>query len=281
VAAASRAAAVVGPSADRAELALDGVDLADEGLEHAVLGAVLVDEIVAADLGGRLEGAVDAAVALLEARGVPGDVDVEQVGAVGLEVDALAGGVGGDQDAHRVLVGIGVEGVLDLLAGLVAHAAVEHEDALVGAVGAGDGLGEEVLIIALGITVLGEENDATGRPGALVRGQVARVADAGGEGRAQPGEQGPRLAVGLAAGLLGEGAHALQEVGGLGGGGGQGGRGGAHLGVLLGGERLLVDAVGLGVVAELGLDRADLDAAGLVDRGGVDLERAGERLGAR
>jgi len=180
-----------------------------------------------------------------------------------------------------VLVRLGIEGALDLLAGLVAHAAVEDEDALVGTVGAADGLGEEVLIIALGITVLGEENDAAGRPGALVGGQVAGLADARAEFGAHPGEQGSRLAVGLATGLLREGAYALQEVGGLGRRGGQGGRGGAHLGVLLGGERLVVDAVRLGVVADLGLDGADLDAAGPVDGGDVYLEGAGEGLGAR
>ena len=60
---------------------------------------------MAADLGGRLELAVDAAVALLDAAGVPGQVEVEQVRAVGLEVEALAGGVGGDQDAERMLRG--------------------------------------------------------------------------------------------------------------------------------------------------------------------------------
>jgi hypothetical protein len=50
---------------------------------------------------------------------------VEQVGAVVLQVDALAGGVGGDEDPQGVVRGVGVEGVLDFLAGVVAHAAVE------------------------------------------------------------------------------------------------------------------------------------------------------------
>jgi hypothetical protein len=85
-----------------------------------------------------LEGAVDAAVALLEAGGVPGDVEVEEVGAGGLEVDALAGGVGGEQDAHGVVGGVGVEGALDLFAGFVAMPPWKREDALVGAVGAGE-----------------------------------------------------------------------------------------------------------------------------------------------
>ncbi len=56
---------------------------------------------------------------------VPRDVEVEEVGAVALEVHALARGVGGDEDADRVLVGRAVEGALDLLALVVGHAAVE------------------------------------------------------------------------------------------------------------------------------------------------------------
>ena len=71
---------------------------------------------MAADLVGRLELAVDAAVALLDPAWVPGQVEVEEVGAVGLEVEAFAGGVGGEQDAQGVLRGVGVEAALDLLA---------------------------------------------------------------------------------------------------------------------------------------------------------------------
>ena len=82
-----------------AQLGLDGLGLADEHLQHAVLGALGQDEVVAAHLGRRLQLAVDAAVALLDAAGVPGQVEVEQVGAVGLEVQPLAGGVGCEQDA--------------------------------------------------------------------------------------------------------------------------------------------------------------------------------------
>ena len=70
--------------------------LLDEHLEHAVLDALGQHEVVAADLVGRLELAVDAAVALLDPARVPGQVEVEEVGAVRLEVQALAGRVGGD-----------------------------------------------------------------------------------------------------------------------------------------------------------------------------------------
>ena len=65
--------------------------LADQDGEDAVLGALVVDEVMAEDLGLRLELAVDAAVALLHAARVPRHVEVEQVPAVGLEVRALRG----------------------------------------------------------------------------------------------------------------------------------------------------------------------------------------------
>ena len=54
---------------------------------------------MAVDLRRRLELAVDAAVPLLDATGVPRQVEVEQVGAVGLEVQPFPGGIGSDQDA--------------------------------------------------------------------------------------------------------------------------------------------------------------------------------------
>src|SRR5690606_35030878 len=79
---------------------------------------------------------------------------------VGLEVDALARGVGRDEDADGVLVRRGVEGALHLVARVVAHAAVEDEDALVAAIGVGDGAAQELEEVALGVAPLGEEDDA-------------------------------------------------------------------------------------------------------------------------
>ena len=94
---------VVDHLGEAAEFALDGLRLADQHFQHAILGALREHEVVAADLRGRLQLAVDAPVALLDAAGVPGQVEVEQVGAVRLEVQSLAGGVGGDQDAQRIV----------------------------------------------------------------------------------------------------------------------------------------------------------------------------------
>ena len=102
--------------AEAAQLALDRLRLADQRPQDAVLDPLEVDEVVAVDLGAGLELAVDPAVALLHPARVPGDVDVEEVVAMRLEVQALAGRVGGDQDADGVELRVGVEGPLDLLA---------------------------------------------------------------------------------------------------------------------------------------------------------------------
>lgn len=102
--------------AQAAQLAADADRLLDQHLQHPVLLALGEDEVVAAHLRSALELPVDAAVALLHAARVPGDVEVEEVGAVVLQVAALAGGVRGDEDAQRVLPRVLVEGALDLLA---------------------------------------------------------------------------------------------------------------------------------------------------------------------
>ncbi len=85
-----------------------------------------------ADLG--LADAVDAAEALLEAVRVPRQVVVHhQVGA--LEVDALAGGVGGEQHLH---LGVVLERLLRLQPLLAAHAAVDDDHGLRAAEQRGD-----------------------------------------------------------------------------------------------------------------------------------------------
>ena len=86
----------------RAKLLADALGLADERLQDDVLGALLVDEVAAPDLRRRLQLAVDAAVALFEPRRIPGQIDVDEVVAAHLEVDAFARGVGADQDTQRI-----------------------------------------------------------------------------------------------------------------------------------------------------------------------------------
>ena len=123
-----------------AQLALDGLCLADEHLQHPVLDPLRQHEVVAANLRRRLQLAVDASVALFDAAGVPRQIEVEQIGAVRLEVQSLAGRVGGQQDAERIGGRVGDETPLDLLAAGAAREPVDHRDALARAVGPLDGL---------------------------------------------------------------------------------------------------------------------------------------------
>ena len=266
--------------AERAELARDDVDLAHEGLEHAVLGALGIDEVVAAHLRLGLERAVDAAVALLEARGVPRQIEVEEVGAAGLEVDALARGVGGHEDAQRLFVEGRVEAALHLLARVVAHAALEGGDAVLGGVGVGDGLAEELDQVALRVRPLGEDQDAAIEPVGALRG---RVAEARADVPAQPREERAHLGVGHAAGALGLGAQLDEEGARLFGRRRERRAGLGELGVGLGLQGLVGRAVGLGIgegiEGELG--RESDGTAALLERARVDLEAPGEGLGAR
>ncbi len=77
--------------------------LAHQRFQHDVGLALLVAEIAAEHLLGRLQLAIDAAVALLQPRRVPRQVEMDEVGAPGLQVDAFARGVGADEDAQRLL----------------------------------------------------------------------------------------------------------------------------------------------------------------------------------
>ena len=54
--------------------------------------------------------------------------------AVVLQVHPLPGGIGGDQDPHRLFVGIGIELGLEPLAVVFTHATGEGGDAAIGVV---------------------------------------------------------------------------------------------------------------------------------------------------
>ena len=99
------------------------VQLFQKPLVDLALARVLGDQVPeVADFG--LADAVNAAEPLFQAVGIPGQVVVDhQVRA--LEVDAFAGGVGGDQDFDFLVLG---EGFLGLAAFLAAHAAVDRDD---------------------------------------------------------------------------------------------------------------------------------------------------------
>ena len=56
----------------------------------------MIDEVVAENFRCGLEFAVDTAIPLFQAAGVPRNVEMEEVAAVGLKVEAFAGSIGGD-----------------------------------------------------------------------------------------------------------------------------------------------------------------------------------------
>ena len=200
-----------------------------------------------ADLRRPLQLAVDAPVALLHAARVPRDVEVEQVGAVVLEIDALATGIGRHQDAQRMTGRIGVEGGLDSLPALFADAPVEGHDPLTVAIGTGDSRLELLDEIPLRVRVLGEDEHAPVVP------PCVRCAEARAEVRLHPGEEMPDPAVGQIPGLVGDAGHLVEQrelgthlVGRTGG----CGRSRLHLGVVLGGDLILLQLRPLVIGAE-------------------------------
>src|ERR1039457_3074034 len=125
-----------------------------------VFGTLSEDEVMAADDLFALELAVDAAVALLHSGGVPGNVEMEEVSAVVLEVNAFAGGIGGDENAEGVEIGRSVEGTLDLVEASAAGATLVGGDALFGAVGVREGGFEPLPEVRLGFRELREDEHA-------------------------------------------------------------------------------------------------------------------------
>ena len=121
----------------------DGLGLSDKDLKYTVFNTLGEDKVVATDHVSRLQLAVDAAVALLDAARVPRQIEVEEVRTVSLEIEAFAGGIGGEQDAQRVLCWIGVEPTLNLLTATPSRQAVDNFNPLLRSVSALDGLLED------------------------------------------------------------------------------------------------------------------------------------------
>ena len=123
------------------------------------------------DLGGvQLAVPVDAADPLLQLVRVERDVVVDEPVAVLVQVDALAGRVGGEQDPDLVLVRRFLERQPELLRGCRLHAAEQQLHLLA----AHALLGEQFLQPDLGVAVLGEHHDALVRP-VLAVGQADRL----------------------------------------------------------------------------------------------------------
>jgi hypothetical protein len=98
-----------------------------------------------------LADAMDAAEALLQAVGVPGEVVVDhQVGA--LQVDAFASGVGRQEEVN---VGVAAEALFDGAAGFTAEAAIYVDDVVITAE---EGF-ETAVQVAQGVAVFGEDDE--------------------------------------------------------------------------------------------------------------------------
>ena len=140
-----------------AELFPDDFGLLDEASQHAVFRPLRVDEIAAIDARRRLEFAVDAAIALFKATRVPGQVEMEEVAAMPLKVQAFARGIGRDQDAERVVGGRGVECPFDILPAVGQSRTAENCDPILSALCMRDGLAQQALKPAPCVRVFGKD----------------------------------------------------------------------------------------------------------------------------
>ena len=119
-----------------------------------------------------------------------------------LEVEALARGVGGHQDAQRVARRVGVEAALQLLAVGAGGLAVHRGDPFLGQLGAGERLLQHLAQVALGAHhVLGEDQHPAVVPTRPVGAQMFL----------DPADQLPRLGFRPAARGVGYPLHAVEQ----------------------------------------------------------------------
>src|ERR1700693_5522445 len=81
--------AVLDHLANRAKLFTDSLRFPHQRFQHDIRLALLVTKISAYNLLRRLELAINAPIALLQTGGVPRQVKMYEVGAIGLEVNSL------------------------------------------------------------------------------------------------------------------------------------------------------------------------------------------------
>ena len=144
-----------------AELPLNHFAFAHQGLEHDVGLALIVKEVTAEHLLGRLELAIDAAVTLLKTGRVPGQIEMDEVRAIGLKIDTFARGVGADEDAEQLLRRISIECRLYLFAAILAGCAGEYSDAVVDLISFSQSFQQPPLQPAPGIFPFGEDDEPT------------------------------------------------------------------------------------------------------------------------
>ncbi len=199
----------------------------------------------------RLKLSVDAAVPLFEPTRIPGKVDVEEAVAVRLEIDALAGGVGGHENAKRVLLRMLVEGALDGLTFVRGRGTVVDRDAKLGEMGFRNRGAQHLDQVTLGVVVLREDQEPQVVPrGIGLRGPLAGLGHAGTHLAADPVDHEADPRIGQAAALVSHDLH-LREQTLLGGNvsplgiAGRGDRGGFDL---LGDQSVLIFLLELGAV---------------------------------
>ena len=126
-------------------------------VQKAQIRIGIADKVVHSHVS-RLAVAVEPAVALLQPRRVPRAVVVQQVAGGAVQIEALGGGVGGDEDTH--LRGRVVERRLDVLATRLVHAfrsaGPEQREHSIGRVAVAQASGE---VVERGL-VLGEDDQA-------------------------------------------------------------------------------------------------------------------------
>ena len=116
----------------RPELLADAFGLFHERVKDDVFLTLFVNEIATPDFRRRLKLAIDASVALFEPRWVPGQIDMDEVMAAHLKIDALTRRIGADQNSKRLLSWVRVESAFQLLATVGWRRAGEGRDTLVG-----------------------------------------------------------------------------------------------------------------------------------------------------
>jgi hypothetical protein len=106
----------------------------------------------------RLELAIDAAVPLFEPGGIPRQIQMNEVRAIGLEVDVLPSGIGAYEDTQRLGVRVCVESPFDLFPSSRSRRSREHPNALLGAMRTGQNLAQSPFEPAPGVLVFREDD---------------------------------------------------------------------------------------------------------------------------
>ncbi len=121
-----------------------------------------------------LQLAVDAAVALLHAAGVPRHVKVKEIVTAGLEIQAFTSGVGRNQNAKRILLRDGIECLFDRFAFVVRRWAMVDGNAVLALVGPINRCRKLLDKVSLGVVVLGEDDNSRVVPGCAIATSLAK-----------------------------------------------------------------------------------------------------------